>query len=128
MLPRTELDCNAASASKLKTPRKINGMDFDGTTDINLPLIGIGQTWQDVSALRLDGVTYTNTSSRTRTVFLAVADKGFQLRNSMWVMKYSTSGEGAEPDEVYFSLPIPPGATYRYKNKPQYSYVFRELK
>ena len=70
------IDCNAASASKLKTPRKINGMDFDGTTDINLPLIGIGQTWQDVSALRLDGVTYTNTSSRTRTVFFGGGRQG----------------------------------------------------
>lgn len=28
---------NADSATKLQTPRKINGVDFDGTKDINLP-------------------------------------------------------------------------------------------
>lgn len=29
---------NAASASKLQTPRKINGVDFDGSGDISIPL------------------------------------------------------------------------------------------
>lgn len=123
------IDCNAASASKLKTPRKINGVDFDASTDINLPLIGIGQTWQDVSALRLDGVTYTNTSPRTITVFFGGGRQGvpateFHVGDEI----FSLFGGGAEPEEVYFSLPIPPGVTYGYKNKPQYSYVFRELK
>ena len=28
---------NAATASKLQTPRKISGVDFDGSKDINLP-------------------------------------------------------------------------------------------
>lgn len=42
------IDCNAASASKLKTPRKINGVNFDGSTDIDLPLIGVNQTWQNL--------------------------------------------------------------------------------
>ncbi|OTG64337.1 hypothetical protein B9T25_12925 [Acinetobacter sp. ANC 4470] len=30
------IDCNAATASKLATARKINGIDFDGTTDIEV--------------------------------------------------------------------------------------------
>lgn len=30
------IDCNAASASKLKLPRKINNVDFDGTSDITV--------------------------------------------------------------------------------------------
>ncbi|WP_336933321.1 phage tail protein [Acinetobacter bereziniae] len=30
------IDCNAATASKLKNPRKINDMNFDGTGDINI--------------------------------------------------------------------------------------------
>ena len=30
------IDCNAASASKLKVPRKINNVDFDGTSDITV--------------------------------------------------------------------------------------------
>lgn len=122
------IDCNAASASKLKTPRKINGVDFDASTDINLPLIGIGQTWQDVSALRLDGVTYTNTSPRTITVFFGGGRHGV-IATEFYVNDeiYASFG-GSESDEVFFSIPIPPGGTYGYKNKPQYSYVFRELK
>ncbi|MEG2264372.1 MAG: hypothetical protein RSC68_08475, partial [Acinetobacter sp.] len=75
-LGKLDTDANAASASKLNTPCKINGVDFDGAADINLPLIGIGQTWQDVSALRFDGVTYTNTSPRTRTVFFGGGRQG----------------------------------------------------
>ena len=122
------IDCNAASASKLKTPRKINGVDFDASTDINLPLIGIGQTWQDVSALRLDGVTYTNTSPRTITVFFGGGRQGVPSTEFHVGDEIFARWGGSEPDEVYFSLPIPPGGTYGYKNKPQYSYVFRELK
>jgi Phage tail-collar fibre protein len=30
------IDCNAATASKLQNPRKINGVNFDGTGDINI--------------------------------------------------------------------------------------------
>ncbi|MBJ9373711.1 phage tail protein [Acinetobacter sp. TGL-Y2] len=30
------IDCNAATASRLKTPRKINDINFDGTSDINI--------------------------------------------------------------------------------------------
>ena len=43
---------NAVSATKLQTARKINGVDFDGSTDIDLPLIGVNQTWQNLTASR----------------------------------------------------------------------------
>lgn len=33
---------NAASATKLKTPRKINGVDFDGSSDITIPVEDMG--------------------------------------------------------------------------------------
>lgn len=33
---------NAASATKLQTPRKINGIDFDGTQDINFATLPLG--------------------------------------------------------------------------------------
>ena len=119
---------NAASASKLKTPRKINGVNFDGSTDINLPLIGIGQTWHDVSSQRFEGVTYTNPEPRTITVWFGGGRHGgiatdFYVNDEI----YASFG-GSEPDEVFFSIPIPPAGTYSYKNKPQYFFTFRELK
>jgi len=122
------IDCNAASASKLKTPIKINDVVFDGATDINLPFIGFGQTWHDVSASRLDGVTYTNPSPRWITVFFG-GGRGmgdyctFFLNGENWAQ-----WGGSESDEAYITVHIPPGATYGYRNKPAFSFVFRELK
>lgn len=122
------IDCNAASASKLKTPRKINGVDFDASTDINLPLIGIGQTWQDVSSQRFEGVTYTNPEPRTITVWFGGGRHGGIATDFYVNDKIYASFGGSEPDEVFFSIPIPPAGTYSYKNKPQYFFTFRELK
>lgn len=119
---------NAASASKLKTPRKINGVDFDGSTDINLPLIGIRQTWQDVSSQRFEGVTYTNPEPRTITVWFGGGRHGVIATDFYVNDEIYASFGGSEPDEVYFSIPIPPAGTYSYKNKPQYFFTFRELK
>ena len=40
------VSANAVSASKLQTPRKVNGVDFDGTTDIQIDAIRVGTiTW-----------------------------------------------------------------------------------
>ncbi|MNY93336.1 hypothetical protein D3C78_97460 [compost metagenome] len=127
-LTATGIDCNAATASKLKTPIKINDVVFDGATDINLPFIGFGQTWHDVSASRLDGVTYTNPSPRWITVFFG-GGRGmgdyctFFLNGENWAQ-----WGGSESDEAYITVHIPPGATYGYRNKPAFSFVFRELK
>lgn len=68
------IDDNVASASKLKTPRKINNVDFDGTTDINLPLLGVGQTWKNVTGDRSSGATYTNNTGKPITVIVSVRD------------------------------------------------------
>lgn len=69
-LSATGIDCNAATASKLKTPRKTNGVNFDGTTDIDLPLIGIGQTWRDVTVNRALNTVYTNPRDVSIQVFI----------------------------------------------------------
>lgn len=40
------VNANAVSATKLQTPRKVNGVDFDGTTDIQIDAIRVGTiTW-----------------------------------------------------------------------------------
>jgi hypothetical protein len=62
---------NAVSASKLKYPRKIAGVDFDGSTDIALPMLGIDQTWKDVIGLRFLDVFYVNPSSKPIQVIIS---------------------------------------------------------
>ena len=71
-ITQNEIDCNAASASKLKTPRKINNIDFDGTTDINLPLLGVGQSWKRVA--RSLSTNYTNTTGKPILVMVGWCD------------------------------------------------------
>ena len=62
---------NAVSATKLQNARNINGVLFDGTANIDLPLIGYGQTWKNVTTSRSAGVNYTNTTSRPINILLS---------------------------------------------------------
>lgn len=66
---------NAATATKLATARTISGVAFDGTANIDLPLFGVGQTWQDVSSSRISGATYTNTTPRPIVVIVTIRDR-----------------------------------------------------
>ena len=101
------IDCNAASASKLKTPRKINGVDFDGTTDINLPLLGVGQTWTNVAASRVVRTTYTNSTGRPIQLFInANFDNGYITLNGNRIFVADAAAWG------WLNLIIPNGNTY----------------
>lgn len=106
------IDCNAASASKLKTPRKINGVNFDGSTDIDLPLIGVNQTWQNLTASRAAETIYTNTTGKPIQVAI-----NYNGNNA-----YFDIG-GVEiymPDWDAFGFAffiIPNGTTYRIRNQ-----------
>lgn len=106
------IDCNAATASKLKTPRKINGVNFDGSTDIDLPLIGVNQTWQNLTASRAAETIYTNTTGKPIQVAI-----NYNGNNA-----YFDIG-GVEiymPDWDAFGFVffiIPNGTTYRIRNQ-----------
>lgn len=106
------IDCNAASASKLKTPRKINGVNFDGSTDIDLPLIGVNQTWQNLTASRAAGTIYTNTTGKP--IQVAISYNG----NNAY---FDIGGvEIYMPDWDAFGFAffiIPNGTTYRIRNQ-----------
>lgn len=134
-------DDNVASATKLATARNIaisgavsGDADFDGSGNITINTvdnfsIGVNQTWRDVTTERLAGVTYTNTTNRTITVFFGGGRTGFP--GTIFYVNGSTivaGFGGTEPDEVFFSLPIPPLNTYKYENKPQSLFSFWELK
>ena len=66
---KLDKDENAVSASKLETARMINGIEFDGTQDINLPTLGT-RSPVDVTALRALNTVYTNTDPTPRFVFI----------------------------------------------------------
>ena len=106
------IDCNAASASKLKTPRKINGVNFDGSTDIDLPLIGVNQTWQNLTASRAAETIYTNTTGKP--IQVAISYNG----NNAY---FDIGGvEIYMPDYTAFGFAffiIPNGTTYRIRNQ-----------
>ena len=59
-LPQTDITGNAGTATALQTPRKINGVDFDGSADITFPTYDASALhWSDANRangfLQLDG-------------------------------------------------------------------------
>ncbi|HGA5721051.1 TPA: hypothetical protein ACIS41_001057, partial [Salmonella enterica subsp. diarizonae serovar 50:k:z35] len=60
----------ATTATKLKTPRTIAGVAFDGTTNIDLGFLGYGQLLSDVTASRVKNVSYTNYTSKPVVVYV----------------------------------------------------------
>ena len=107
---------NAVSATKLQTARTINNTLFDGTADINLPLIGYGQTWQDVTSSRASGVTYTNNTGKP--IFVSFTLRDLSSASQPFV-EFLVGGVRAiySPDLTdlshSFSAIVPAGFTYR---------------
>jgi microcystin-dependent protein len=76
--------------------------------------IGVGQTWQNVTASRTAGVTYTNTTGRTITVIVG----GSVGVNATWTFTvdgiqftYAVTG-GSFGSGSSHTCPIPAGSTY----------------
>ena len=107
-LDKTE---NAASATKLQNARNINGVLFDGTANINLPLIGYGQTWKDVTTSRSAGVNYTNTTSSPINILLSSFNYNEAPGMDVYVNNVligSTSGSNGYNQGKSISLILPP--------------------
>ncbi|WP_149938119.1 phage tail-collar fiber domain-containing protein [Acinetobacter baumannii] len=113
------IDCNAATATKLQTPRNIaisgavsGSANFDGSGNITINTIsnnaiGIGQTWQDVKLNRAVRTTYTNTTGRPIQIFInANFDDGYITLNAT---KYFVADAQAWG---WINLIIPNGDTY----------------
>lgn len=111
MLGKTE---NAVSATKLRTARTINNVLFDGTADINLPLLGYGQTWQDVSSSRASGATYTNTTNRP--IFISIYSNTGQSYGKAVTLLVNDVRVGymdtASNDDAQLTAIIPPNSKY----------------
>jgi len=110
-LAKTE---NAVSATKLQNARTINNVLFDGTADINLPLIGYGQSWQDVIGSRASGSTYTNNTGKPITVVVSIRDANVfsgVLVTVAGVVIIDVDDVGAQGTTPYTFI-VPTGSTY----------------
>lgn len=119
------IDCNAATATKLQTPRNIaisgavsGSANFDGSGNITINTIsnnaiGIGQTWQDVASQRANNTIYVNTTGKPIQVFMCVNVSG----------QYDNSGTFAIDNVVmtirdaaawsHLSFIVPSGSSYK---------------
>lgn len=74
--------------------------------------IGVGQTWQDVTASRSTGTTYTNTTGRAIFVYIQFGTSGSPNINAILVDGVAVgfaSGQGGMTN----SFIVPPGSVYR---------------
>lgn len=124
------IDCNAATATKLQTPRNIaisgavsGSANFDGAGNITINTtsnnaIGIGQTWQDVKANRSLETTYLNSTGRPIQLCLTFPDtNGATIiievivdGNSVFKHTYDV---GTNYGSGFYSFIVPAGSTYK---------------
>jgi hypothetical protein len=80
-------------------------------------VLGMGQTWQDYSASRSVGVTYTNSTGRTIMVSIAgnmvSANQSLQFFINGVAYCFSVAAYAANSWMSITGLIIPPGATYK---------------
>ncbi|RUR97712.1 hypothetical protein [Pectobacterium polaris] len=69
----------AAAATKLATPRKINGVPFDGTTDINLNLGLKLKALGQYSPMNGVGVEFTAVNANTLRCYITRQDQGYYV-------------------------------------------------
>lgn len=112
----------AVAAAKLSVARLINGVSFDGSKDINLPLLGHGQSWVDVTSQRSVGVTYTNTTGKPIQLLL-----DFIRPTTSWVLNIVVDGLTPSGAGGYCPV-IPPGSTYRVNVSGITTFTWRELR
>ena len=77
----------------------------------SMPRIGYGQTWQDMTASRANGTTYTNTTGRSIQLFITFDPFGTATHH------FSIDGVNILPptDNTYYHVAciVPAGSTYR---------------
>lgn len=112
----------AVAAAKLSVARLINGVSFDGSKDINLPLLGHGQSWVDVTSQRSVGVTYTNTTGRPIQILL-----DFVRPTASWSLNVVIDGLTSNGAGGYCPI-IPPGSTYMVSASGINTVKWRELR
>ena len=77
--------------------------------------VGVGQTWQDMKASRINGGVYQNTTGKPIQVFLMISDtNGVALKISIGDISYSASYDVVPSSAAPFSFIIPNNTTYSF--------------
>ena len=104
------IDDNVASATKLQTARTINGVAFDGTANIDLPLLGVGQSWKKVA--RSLSTNYTNTTGKPILVMVGWYDSNGRAGVSVdGVTLFEWSGDIQPSHNTHWFI-VPNGSTW----------------
>ncbi|WP_394854892.1 hypothetical protein [Citrobacter freundii] len=116
--PQRDIAGNAATATtatKLKTPRTIAGVAFDGTANIDLGFIGYGQLLNDVTASRVKNVSYTNDTSKPVVVYVRFNNENNTTRkiyvNNYLLIEINQITGYDQPGACTFIVPA--GGVYR---------------
>ena len=98
------------SSTNIKT---VNSTSLLGSGDVDVTGIGVNQTWQDVTASRVAGTTYTNTTGKPIVVVIQA------VSNSSWGWGISVGGvvvAWEQPSTNGYThtlvVIVPNGATY----------------
>ena len=83
-------------------------------TSNGIGMFGIGQTWQNVTASRAVGVTYTNTTGKPISVNIALISTSSSYAITCTIGGVALRGSGATVANniVFFSGVVPSGSTY----------------
>ena len=96
-------------------------VDPNGTSNLNVVsatnLPGQGQTWQDVTASRAGGTTYTNSTSRPITVIITCTYGQSNMTAYVGSTSFFVTGPYANGAILSVTLFVPPGVTYKADNR-----------
>ncbi|NWD04101.1 phage tail protein [Pseudomonas gingeri] len=97
----------------------------------NLPLLGFGQTWQNVTASRVPGTTYTNTTGRPIVVSCyanSASTNNINLTVSGVVVAQNIVNNATSGANSTVSAIVPHGATYSVATTPSPISLWSELR
>ena len=95
-----------------------------GTVALTSQVIGIGQTWQDLTASRVSGTDYTNSTGKP--IFISVRLDRDDGELQLYVDGLMIGRTGATQGPVYYTLTaiVPPGSIYRAEKSGNTLYWF----
>lgn len=100
--------------------------DQAGTGNPSAAQLGVGQTWQNVSASRAASVTYTNTTGRPIQISVGLNGAGPGSRTlTIGGIGFARTLPDAASSGVHFDLTIPTGATYSFNGTFTYWFKLR---
>jgi len=105
-----------------------NGITFNDASVQGAAAIGYGQTYQNVTASRASGTTYTNSTGKSILVTFAINDAGGQPSTlNMFVggvrVGGTNMGMSAGYPGIFWILLVPNGSTYSISYNASASYA-----